>query len=122
MASVVYPTQGVRERARVFETLNFFLKRPDVAVLCAFSGNTIACSCSMSATGAPRKALKVRPPEAKHYKLRHPCTLPNSLYPNATVVHIRVTLGHHRVTISHFRVTVGGLKNDEGHFRVTIGH
>ena len=33
----------------------------------------------MSATSAPSKALKVRPPEAKHYKLRHPCTLPNSL-------------------------------------------
>ena len=52
--------QGVRERARVFETLNFF-KRPDVEVLCAFSGNTKACSCSMSATGAPSKALKVCP-------------------------------------------------------------
>ena len=63
MASVVYPTQGVRERARVFETLNFFLKRPDVAVLCAFPGNT-ACSCFMSATGAPSKALKVRPSAA----------------------------------------------------------
>ena len=50
--------QGVRERARVFETLIFF-KRPDVAVLCAFSGNTIACSYSMSATGVPSKALKV---------------------------------------------------------------
>ena len=70
-------TQGVRERTRVFETLNFF-KRPDVAVLCAFSGNTIACSCSMSATGAPSKALKVRPPAAKDYQLRH-CPLPNSL-------------------------------------------
>ena len=70
--------QGVRERAQVFETLNFF-KRPDVAVLCAFSGNTIACSCSMSATGAPSKALKVRPPAAKHYQLRHSCPLPNSL-------------------------------------------
>ena len=70
--------QGVRERAQVFETLNFF-KRPDVAVLCAFSGNTIACSCSMSATGAPSKALKVRPLAAKYYQLRHSCPLPNSL-------------------------------------------
>ena len=52
--------QGVRERARVFETI-IFLKRPDVAVLCAFSG-----SCCMSATGAPSKALKVHPPAAKH--------------------------------------------------------
>ena len=32
-----------------------------------------------SATGAPSKALKVRPPAAKHYQLRHSCTLPNSL-------------------------------------------
>ena len=71
--------QGVRERAQVFETLNFFLKRPDVAVLCAFSSNTIACSCSMSATGAPSKALKVRPSAAKHYQLRHSCPLPNSV-------------------------------------------
>ena len=52
------------------------MKRSDVAVLCAFSGNTIACSCSMSATSAPSKALKVRP---KHYQLRHSCPLPNSL-------------------------------------------
>ena len=65
-AKIVRKIQGVRERARVFETLNFF-KRPDVAVLCAFSGNTIACSCSMSAADAPSKALKVRPPAAKHY-------------------------------------------------------
>ena len=71
-------TQGVGERARVFETLNFF-KRPDVVVSCAFSGNIIAYSCSMSATGAPSKALKVRTPAAKHYQLRHRCTLPNSL-------------------------------------------
>ena len=71
--------QGVRERALVFETLNFF-KRPDVAVLCAFSGNTIACSCSMSATGAPSKALKVRPMAAKHYQLRHSCLLPKSMF------------------------------------------
>ena len=76
------PRQGVRERARVFETLNYFEKaRPDVAVLCAFSGNTIACSCSMSATGEPSKALKVRPPAVKHYQLRHSLLvpLPNSL-------------------------------------------
>ena len=53
--------QGVRERARVFETLNFF-KRPDVAVFCVFSGNTIACSCSMSATGA--HSSKALPTEA----------------------------------------------------------
>ena len=33
----------------------------------------------MSATGAPSKALKVRPPAAKHYQLRHLCPLPNSL-------------------------------------------
>ena len=37
----------------------------------------------MSATSAPSKALKVRPLEAKHYKLRHPCTLPNSLLAGA---------------------------------------
>ena len=61
---MVRPKQGVSERAQVFETLIFF-KRPDVAVLCAFSGNTIACSYSMSATGASSKALKVRPPVAK---------------------------------------------------------
>ena len=76
--SVLYLPQGVRERARVFETFNFF-KRPDVAVLCVFSGNTIACSCSMSATGVPSKALKVRQPAAKHYQLKHLCLLPNSL-------------------------------------------
>ena len=69
----VYYGQGVRERARVFETSNFF-KRPDVAVLCVFS-----CSCSMSATGAPSKALKVRPLAAKDYQLRYSCPLPNSL-------------------------------------------
>ena len=63
-------SQGVRERAQVFETLNFF-ERPDVAILCTFSGNTIACSCSMSAAGAPNKALKVHLPAAKHYQLRH---------------------------------------------------
>ena len=73
--------QGVRERAGVFETSIFF-KRSDVAVLCVFSANTIACSCSMSATGAPSKALKVRLPAAKHYQLRHSCPLPNSLLKN----------------------------------------
>ena len=72
---------GSSEKARVFQTLNFF-KRPDVAVLCVFSGNTIACS----ATGAPSKALKVRPPAAKHYILRHSCILPNSL--GATNFHL----------------------------------
>ena len=56
-----------------------FFKRPDVVVLCMFSGNTIACSCSMSTTGAPSKALKVRPLASKHYQLRHSCLLPNSL-------------------------------------------
>ena len=71
-------SQGVREKARVFETSISF-KWPDVAVLCAFSGNTIACSCSMSATGAPSKALKVRPLAAKHYQLRHSCPFPNYL-------------------------------------------
>ena len=75
---LVVDRKAVREKARVFETYIFF-KRPDFAVLCAFSGNTIACSCSMSATGAPSKALKVRPPAAKHYQLRHLCPLPNSL-------------------------------------------
>ena len=45
--------QGVRER-------------PDVAVLCAFSGNTIACS----ATSAPSKALKLRPPAANSKALQ----------------------------------------------------
>ena len=72
--------QGVREKARVFETLNFF-KRPDVAVLCVFSGN----SCSMSATCAPSKALKVRPPAAKHYQLRHSCPLPKFLEETADI-------------------------------------
>ena len=38
----------------------------------------------MSATGAPSKALKVRPPAAKHYQLRHSCPLPNSLVLIAT--------------------------------------
>ena len=71
-------SQGVREKARVFETSISF-KWPDVAVLCAFSGNTITCSCSMSVTGTPSKALKVRPPAAKHYQLRHLGPLPNSL-------------------------------------------
>ena len=47
--------------------------------MCAFSSYTISCSCSMSATGAPGKALKVRPSAAKHYQLRHSCPLPNSL-------------------------------------------
>ena len=72
---------GSREKERVFETLIFF-KRPDVAVLSAFSGNTIACS----ATSAPSKALKLRPPAAKHYKLRHSCTLPNSLRPSLMII------------------------------------
>ena len=33
----------------------------------------------MSVIGAPSKALKVRPPAAKHYQLSHSCPLPNSL-------------------------------------------
>ena len=37
--------------------------------------NTIACS----VTGAPSKALKLRPPAAKHFQLRHSCTLPYSM-------------------------------------------
>ena len=76
----------VRESGREHEYLRpkIFWKRPDVAVLCVFSSNTIACSCSMSATGAPSKALKVRPPAAKHYQLRHSCPLPNSLVLIAT--------------------------------------
>ena len=50
-----------RELGRGHEYLrpSIFWKRPDVAVLCAFSGNTIAFSYSMSVTGAPSKALKV---------------------------------------------------------------
>ena len=64
---------SLRELGRGHEYLRpyIFFKRPDVAILCAFSGNTIAYSCSMSATGAPSKALKVRPLAAKHYQLRH---------------------------------------------------
>ena len=74
-------SQGVRERARVFETLIFFSKGLMLQYCARFpaTGNTIACSCSMSATGAPNKALKVRPLAAKHYLLRHSCPLPNSL-------------------------------------------
>ena len=44
-----------------FHNLLKFSKRPDVAVLWVFSGDTIACSCSMNASSAPSKALKVRP-------------------------------------------------------------
>ena len=53
----------------------------------------------MSATGAPSKALKVRPPAAKHYKLRHSCPLPNSLGDRLTGARCTVTRHGHIVSI-----------------------
>ena len=66
--------QGVGRKHEYLRPWIFF-KRPDFVVLCAFSGNTIACSCSMSATGAPSKALKVRSQAAKHITNWGACAL-----------------------------------------------